>query len=156
MATVRFINREVKFYVMTDPGDPTATPAEAPTFTEIPHNSLSISTSAKEADLTTTADAGWQYTLPAERAMVVTLNTKCLYDKTTGDPDAGQAALRTLSNAVGSDATGTFRIEVFGKIRKEFTGWVKVDELGADQNEGAPFNAEIHPMGQITESVISA
>lgn len=156
MATQRFIGRSVKFLVMTDPGDPEAEPVVDPTYTEMYHNGISITENVKEADLTTTGDAGRNYSVPAERGTMVSVSAKCLYDATTGDADTAQAFIRTLNDDVDTAGIGSFRLEVLGIHRRDFDAWVKVEDLGADQNEGAPFNVELHVVGTITPSTISA
>lgn len=156
MSTRRFLNRSCKFYVMTDAGDPEGDPVVAPTYSEMAFNSLQISDDVQEANLTTTNDAGRKYTVPAERGTTITVEGKAEYDATDGTSDAAQTELRSLNALVDVEAVGSFRIDILGKVRKAFQGWVKVEELGGDQNDGAPFRAEVHVVGAIETSTISA
>lgn len=142
MATRRFLGRSIKFYVNTT----------GSTWVEMAHNGISITENVKEADLTTTADGGRNYSVPAERGTLISVSAKCLYDATSGAGDPAQAKLRTMNGLVDVAGIGNFRLDILGKIRREFSGWVKVEDLGADQNDGAPFNVEIHVVGTIGET----
>lgn len=145
MSTRRFLNRSCKFYVAATDGT---------TFTEMPFNSLQISDDVQEANLTTTADGGRKYTVPAERGTTITVEGKAEYDASTGAGATAQERLRVLNGLVDVEAIGKFKIVILSKINKAFDGWVKVEELGGDQNDGAPFRAEIHVVGAINTTTL--
>lgn len=122
-----------------------------PAFTAIAGiNSWGHSPSKNDTDTTTFDDAGRLSHMPISRGDSFTIEGLYSEDPTTGDRDAGQEAVETAGNAVGTAGIKQFQITSPGGTVKTFAASYNVTIGGGGNDDGTAWSCEITVDGAIT------
>lgn len=124
-------------------------------------NSLTFDGEKNDADTTTFDDAGWNTHLVASRGRTVGLEGYYLEDPANGGRDDGQSLVDELSDAIGTDSLGNFKLtSPYGTVR-EFTASANVSGVGGGNDDPTGWSAELTVSGAanfatVTDSSISS
>jgi len=151
MAAAKFLGWDVNVYVK----DMDTSSATYNTFVQVDYDTLGVSFTKADADVTTQIDAGWESHVPARRGATFTLAGRTMIDETTGDWNGGQAALKYLSNQISTDGLAEFKFVILAKVQLLFTGSCNVSQpFGGSGTEGSPFQTEVKMTGAPAWSVL--
>lgn len=148
----KFLGWDVKVYVQ----DPYTGSATYNTWVQIDYDTLGVSFTKADADVTTQIDGGWESNVPARRGASFTLSARTMIDEATGIFNDAQAVLLWLSQQISTDGLASFKFEILGKVSMTFTGSVNVSQpFGGSGTEGSPFQVEIRMTGVPVWAVIT-
>lgn len=144
MAAAKFLGWDVTVWVKDmDTGSATYN-----TYVQVDYDTLGVSFTKADADVTTQIDGGWESHVPARRGASFTLAGRTMIDEATGDFNAGQAALNYLSQQISTDGLAEFKFIILAKVTLIFTGSCNVSQpFGGSGTEGSPFQIEVKMTG---------
>lgn len=143
MAVTKFLARDLDIEINTGT-------IGSPVWTAIGGlNSLTHSPSSTDAETTDFDSDGRAEHMKAERGDAWSLAGYTLEDVSTGDRDAGQAAVETLAQAVGLTSLGQFRITSPGGNTITFLASAEVTLHGGGNNDAAAWAASLTVSGAV-------
>jgi predicted secreted protein len=111
-------------------------------------NTLTISTEKESSDTTTFDSNGMAEHLATQRAKTISAEGYEWYDPDTGEQDAGQAEVETLSNAVGTAAQSTLHIVHNNSGREKWlNGTFNLSDIGGGNNDPSSWGFEFERTG---------
>lgn len=108
-----------------------------------------VSPSTTRADTTDFDSEGVEEHRVIRRGKGFTVNGHWLEDEANGDRDAGQDALKTLADSVGTSAEESFRLTSPGGTIEQFNATVEESPSG-DKNDVTKFSYDIQRTGAST------
>lgn len=110
---------------------------------------IGLTPGVKDADITVKESGDYDESLPARRTMEIKLTGKKL-EASTGEEDPGQAGVEALAEEVDVAGVTSWKVTSPGGKLREFDGWVKMDALGGDIDEGSDWGCTIRQTGAVT------
>lgn len=150
MAITKILARDYDFHLNTGT-------VGSPTWVEINGvNSWSHSPTGNDADTTTFDEDGRMSHLKASRGDSFTLQGLILMDESTGDRDAGQAAVEAWADEIGPDSLKQFRITAPDTSTLVFLASATVTHGGGGNDDPSAWNVDLVTSGAKTNSATTA
>jgi len=110
--------------------------------------SLTFDGEKNDADTTSFDDNGWMTHQVASRGRSLGLEGFYLEDQSDKTRDPGQVIIENLSDAIGQDSLGVFRLTSPAGTVRNFDGSVNVDGVGGGNDDPTNWNFEITVSGE--------
>lgn len=110
-------------------------------------NTLGFDSEKNDADTTTFDDAGWQTHLVASRAKSLSLEGFYLEDPSNKSRDPGQYEVESLSDRMGQESLGLFRLTSPAGTVRNFHASANVTGFGGANDDPAGWTAELNVSG---------
>lgn len=112
--------------------------------------SLTFASEKNDADTTTFDSNGWTEHLVASRSKSLSVEGFYLEDPSTGTRDPGQQAVDLLSEKIGQDSLGTFKLTSPGGTVRTFSASANVSSIGGGNDDPTGWSCEFAISGQVT------
>jgi predicted secreted protein len=112
--------------------------------------SLTFASEKNDADTTTFDNDGWTEHLVASRTKTLTIEGFYLEDPSDGTRDEGQKAVDLLSEKMGHDSLGKFKLTSPGGTVRTFSASAAVTSIGGGNDDPTGWSCELTVSGQVT------
>lgn len=113
-------------------------------------STLTFSNGKNDADTTDFNSDGWEEHIVASRNAELAIEGMYLEDPSDGSRDPGQEAVETLSETMGNDSLGDFKLVSPGGTGKRFYASAQIGDVGGGNDDPTSWGATLTRSGQST------